>query len=50
MDRIATYDIIHNIELMQYFTGKKITSKNAENIACKAVGKVLDMVTFFNTR
>ena len=48
IDRIATYDIIHDLELRRYLTGDKITPKNAEDIACKAVGKVLDVVRHFS--
>lgn len=47
IDRIATYDIIHNVDLMQYLTGKKINKKNAEDIACEAAGRVLDLVRHF---
>jgi hypothetical protein len=48
IDRIATYDIIHNVNLMEYLTGQKITAKNAEDIACKAVSKILDLVRHFS--
>ena len=29
INRLATYDIMHNIGLMEHLTGKKITHKNA---------------------
>ena len=47
-DRIATYDIMHNIGLMEYLTGREINEKNAEGVACEAVGKVLDLVRHFS--
>ncbi len=47
-DKIATYDIIHNIGLMEYLTGREISEKNAEDVACEAVGKVLDLVRHFS--
>ena len=47
-DMIATYDIIHNIGLMEYLTGREISEKNAEDVACEAVGKVLDLVRHFS--
>ncbi|MCG2789916.1 MAG: hypothetical protein L6405_08240, partial [Actinomycetia bacterium] len=47
VDRVATYDIIHNIDLMEYLTGEKINPTNAEDVACKAVSKVLDLVRHF---
>ncbi|MCL5772604.1 MAG: hypothetical protein M1479_10105 [Actinobacteria bacterium] len=48
IDRIATYDIMHNVNLMEYLTKKKITKKNAEDVACQAVSKVLDIVRHFS--
>ena len=48
IDRIPTYDVIHNITLMEYLTGKKINSENAEDVSCEAVGKVLDLVRHFS--
>lgn len=47
LDRLATYDIMHNVGLMEYLTGEKINPTNAEDIACKAVSKVLDLVRHF---
>lgn len=48
IDRVPTYDIMHNITLMEFLTGKKINSKNAEDVACEAVGKILDLVRHFS--
>lgn len=48
LDQIATYDIIHNIELMEYLAGREISEKNAEDVACEAVGKTLDLVRHFS--
>jgi hypothetical protein len=47
-DCIATYDIMHNARLMEHLTGRKITRTNAEDVACSAVGKVLDLVRHFS--
>ena len=44
VDRLPVYDIIHNVELIEYLADDKITSANAEDITCKAVSKVLDLV------
>jgi hypothetical protein len=48
LDTIATYDIIHNIGLIEHLTDREINNKNAEDVACEAVGKVLDMVRHFS--
>ena len=47
IDRIAIYDIIHNIDLINYLAKEKITPNNAEELTCKAVRKVLDLVRHF---
>lgn len=47
IDRIATYDIIHNIDLIEHLANDKINSKNAEDLTCKAVNKILDLVRHF---
>jgi hypothetical protein len=46
-DRIATYDIIHNIDLIEYATGKKITPENAEDLLCETANKYLDLIRHF---
>ena len=43
IDKVPTYDIIHNLDLVEHVTGKKITHKNAESVLCEGIGKVLDM-------
>lgn len=48
IDTIPTYDIMHNVPLMEHLTGEKVTPKDAEDIACRAVGKILDMVRHFS--
>jgi len=47
IDRIATFDIIHNIDLVEQLTGEKVNPRNAEDLFCKAVGQVLDLVRHF---
>jgi hypothetical protein len=48
LDVTATYDIMHNIVLMEHLTNREINEKNAEDVACEAVGKVLDLVRHFS--
>jgi hypothetical protein len=47
IDRLPTYDIIHNIDFIEYVTGQKIDHGNAEDVTCKAVRDTLDMVRHF---
>jgi len=47
IDRIATFDIIHNIDLVEYLTGEKVNPRNAEDLFCRAAGQVLDLVRHF---
>ena len=47
IDRIATFDIIHNIEMIEHLTGIKVTPRNAEDLICQAAGKVLDLIRHF---
>jgi uroporphyrinogen-III decarboxylase len=47
IDRIPTYDIIHNIDLIEYLTESKVTSKNAEDLLCKAANACLDLIRHF---
>ena len=49
IDRFATYDIIHNKDLIEHVCGEKITPENAEDMTCRAVGKLLDMVLMNTT-
>lgn len=47
IDRIATYDIIHNIELIEFATGQKVTPQNAEDLLCRTANKYLDLIRHF---
>ena len=47
IDRIATFDIMHNIDLIEHLSGGKINQKNAEDLLCKAASKSLDMIRHF---
>ncbi|MHB1347607.1 MAG: uroporphyrinogen decarboxylase family protein [Candidatus Humimicrobiaceae bacterium] len=47
VDHIPTYDILHNIPLIEYATGEKINPKNAEDLLCKAANKYLDLIRHF---
>ncbi len=47
IDRLPIFDIIHNVELIEHITGKKITPLNAEDVTCEAVRNTLDMVRHF---
>ena len=47
VDRIPTFDILHNIDLIEHYSGEKVTPKNAEDLLCKAAGKCLDMIRHF---
>ncbi len=48
IDRIATYDIIHNIDLIENVTDEKISPLNAEDLVCKACNNMLDLVRHFS--
>jgi len=47
LDRIPTYDIIHNIDLIEYVTDCKVNSKNAEDLLCKTANVCLDLIRHF---
>ena len=47
IDHIPTYDIFHNIPLIEYATGKKVTPKNAEDLLCKTANKYLDLIRHY---
>jgi hypothetical protein len=47
LDRLPTFDIIHNAKFVEQVTGEKITPKNAEDLMCQAVRKNLDLVRHF---
>ena len=48
IDRVATFDILHNIDLIEHLGGEKISPRNAEDLLCKAAGKVLDLIRHFS--
>ena len=47
LDRLPVFDIIHNTDFIEEVSGKKITPGNAEDVACEAVRKTLDLVRHF---
>ncbi|MBM3701103.1 MAG: hypothetical protein FJW68_09365 [Actinobacteria bacterium] len=47
IDRIPTYDILHNTKLIEYLAGEKITPANAEDLLCRAANKSLDLIRHF---
>lgn len=47
IDRIATFDILHNIDLIEHLTGDRVTPKNAEDLLCRAASQVLDLIRHF---
>jgi len=47
IDRIATFDIIHNIGLIERLTGETVTPRNAEDLFCRGIRQVLDLVRHF---
>lgn len=47
IDRIPTFDIIHNIDLIEHLAGDKINPRNAEDLLCKAASQVLDLIRHF---
>jgi hypothetical protein len=48
IDRVATFDILHNIPLIEYLSGQSLTEKNGEDILCKAARQSLDLVRHFS--
>jgi len=47
LDRLPVFDIIHNVDFIEYASGEKLTEKNAEDITCRAVKNTLDLVRHF---
>jgi hypothetical protein len=47
IDRIPTFDILHNIALIEHLSGRKVTSHNAEDLLCAAAHRVLDLIRHF---
>jgi len=46
-DRVPIADIVHNIEMIEYYSGEKVTPKNAIDLTCRAIGKSMDMARHF---
>jgi hypothetical protein len=47
LDRLPVFDIIHNVDFIEYVSGEEVTPDNAEDVTCKAVRKTLDLVRHF---
>ena len=47
VDRVPTFDILHNIDLIERLGREKLTPHNGEDLLCKAAGEVLDLVRHF---
>jgi hypothetical protein len=43
VDRIATYDIIENDEVIEHYTGEKVTPLTGQRVKAKAIARCLDM-------
>jgi len=46
-DRVPTFDILHNIDLVEHLTGERIAPGNAEELLCRAANRVLDLIRHF---
>ena len=49
LDRLPIFDIIHNVDFIEYASDEKLSSRNAEDITCKAIRNTLDLVRHFRT-
>jgi hypothetical protein len=47
IDRVATFDVLHNVDLIEHLAGDKVNPANAEDLLCKAASKVLDLIRHF---
>jgi hypothetical protein len=47
VDRIATFDIFHNIPLIEYLAGEPLNPQNGEDLLCKAATQKLDIIRHF---
>lgn len=47
LDRLPVFDIIHNVDFIEYVSGKELTKDNAEDITCRAISNTLDLVRHF---
>lgn len=48
IDRIATFDLLHSIDLCEHVTGERLTTANAEDLMCKTASQLLDLVRHFS--
>jgi hypothetical protein len=46
-DRVPVADVLHNIEVIEYFGGEKVTPRNALDVTCRAIGRTLDFARHF---
>ncbi|HWQ55739.1 MAG TPA: hypothetical protein VN442_18780 [Bryobacteraceae bacterium] len=42
-DRVPVFDLIHNIELIEFVTGEKLTLQNGLDLLCRTIGQHLDV-------
>src|ERR1019366_6237033 len=42
-DRVAVFDLIHNIPLVDHVTGEKVTMANGLDLLCRTIGERLDI-------
>jgi hypothetical protein len=47
VDRVATFDVLHSRAFIEHLAGDTINPRNAEDLLCKAVRQVLDLVRHF---
>jgi len=43
-DRVAVFDVIQNIPLIEYVTGETLTPANGLDLLCRTIGECLDLV------
>lgn len=42
-DRVPIFDLIHNIDLVEFVTGEKVTPANGLDLLCRTIGERLDI-------
>jgi uroporphyrinogen-III decarboxylase len=47
VDRVATFDILHNLDLIERLAGRKVDTDNAEDLLCRAARAALDLIRHF---
>lgn len=47
IDRVATFDILHNIPLIEHLAGRRLAANNAEDLVCAAARQALDLIRHF---